>query len=52
MCYHLASFLMLGLVTLDNFLYFISFLSHRFIRVALFKEFIHIFYSTFYVEWL
>ena len=44
-CYHVASFLILGYFTVyfDNFSYFISFLSHPFLRRCLAqRQFIHI----------
>ena len=41
------------LFTLDNFLYFISFLLHLFIkRCRVQSKFIHIFYSTFYAAFM
>ena len=51
--YHLFWCWVTLLLTLDNFLYFISFLIHPFIRHCLVQsQFIHIFYSTFYADWL
>ena len=51
--YHLFWFCVTLLLTLDNVLFFISFLSHPFIRRCIVQsQFIHIFYSTFYAVFM